>query len=276
MHYQILSPLGKGSFGSVFKAVDPRDGRIVALKVLTLSLDRDPRASEVFRKEATLTAAMHHPNIVSLLESGEDEGQSWLAMEYVEGKTLRDTLREHGHLPISDALFVGAEICRGLAHAHHYQLIHRDIKPTNILLSGYVPKHAGEPPTVGVKILDFGLGKSLEHAAPFSTAMAGTPFYISPEQIRGDAVDARSDVYGFGITLFEMLTGTVPFKEGDVYAHHQNTPAPAPSEFVNVLPSLLDPIVLRCLEKDPEMRYPSAQAVLADIEGARRKGPFAD
>ncbi|MBI3099217.1 MAG: serine/threonine protein kinase [Planctomycetes bacterium] len=276
MRYRILTPLGKGSFGNVFRAQDPRDGRIVALKLLSPALKSTPQAIEAFHKEAALTAILRHPNIVSLYESGEFEEQYYLAMEFIDGATLREVLRRHGHLPVEDALFIGAEICRGLAHAHHRQLVHRDIKPTNILIANYVPKHAADGPPATVKILDFGLGKSIAHAAPTSTALAGTPFYISPEQIRGDAVDARTDIYAFGVTLFEMLTGTVPFTTGDVYAHHLSTPAPAPSDYVDVLPKMLDPIVLRCLEKDPAKRYPGAEAVLSVLEGARRKGPFPD
>jgi len=212
--YEILSPLGEGGMGVVYRARDPRLDRLVAIKLLPLSETDDLQARERLRFEAMAAAALDHPYICKVFEIGEHEGAVFLVMEYIEGETLHQRLRQ-GRMPAAQVLHVAGEIAEALQEAHARGFIHRDLKPANIMLTGQ-----GH-----VKIMDFGLAKrvSASPAADEATgslgpeltspgSVLGTPSYMSPEQIKGQRLDARSDVFSFGSVLFEMLSGKRAFE----------------------------------------------------------------
>ncbi|MBI3099216.1 MAG: serine/threonine protein kinase [Planctomycetes bacterium] len=265
MNYTPLAELGRSTCAIVYRAQDEESKRTVVLKVLTSAFDRDPEVQEAFRREASITARLAHANIITLLQFGRSDGKCYLVTEFVNGRNVRDLLRTYGRLAPADALYIAAEAGRGLAHAHGRKMVHRNIKPSNILVAGYVPGRASMLPAATVKILDFGLGKSIALAGRTSTAFAGSPHYISPEQIRGDAIDGRTDLYGLGMTLYEMLTGTLPFRTGDIFKQHLSTVPPPPSLVVTTLPKRIDDLVLKCLEKDPAARFPSAEALVEEL-----------
>ena len=266
--YEILAPLGEGGMGEVYRARDVRLDRIVAVKVLPERLSGDPDALARFEREAKAVAALSHPNILSLHDVGADRGISYAVTELLEGETLRERLRD-GPLPPARAIGFGAQIAEGLAAAHAKGLIHRDLKPENLFIT-----REGR-----VKILDFGVAKrtasGLVHADAPTEAMAtepgvilGTAAYMSPEQVRGKALDARSDIFSFGAVLYEMLAGSRPFQgrsQADTMAAILTKEPPPLADRLGDLPPSLERIVARCLAKEPEERYDSARDLAADL-----------
>jgi formylglycine-generating enzyme required for sulfatase activity/dienelactone hydrolase/predicted Ser/Thr protein kinase len=270
--YEIVEPIGAGGMGEVYRARDPRLGREVALKVLPEAFARDAHSRARFEREARAASALNHPNIVTVHDIGTHDSILYVAMELVEGKTLRDRLAG-GALPPSTVLELAAQMAGGLAKAHDAGIVHRDMKPENVIVSdeGHV------------KILDFGLAKlqavpsaltdlsAVETAAPTLTEvgiMLGTFAYMSPEQAQGKPVDARSDVFSLGIMLYEMSTGRRPFS-GDngvslLSSILRDTPPPI-TETRRSAPAPLDRIVRRCLEKSPAERYADARALRDDL-----------
>jgi len=247
-NYKDLRPIGRGGMGVVYKAYDPLFSRVVALKVLSDSFRGNAEAVSRFVREAqAMTQLLRHPGIVRLYEAGA--GRDWyLAMEFVQGTSLRRRLDENGRLDVPAALDLFDQICDALGYAHGCGIIHRDIKPDNILIT-----------TEGkAKIADFGLAsmKSATTLTRVGTVM-GTGAYMSPEQIRGQDVDARSDVYALGATLFETLTGSVPFPKGEIAYMHLHEAAPSLRTLAADIPASLDSAVLRCLEKEPGRRFAS-------------------
>src|SRR5262249_23791903 len=189
-----------------FKARDKHLGRVVALKRLTESLRGHPTAVTFFEREARAAAALNHPNIVTVYDAGNEAGQYFITMEFLQGKTLDTVLRARGATPAPVAAALAMQVCAGLDYAHQNRVIHRDIKTANLF---YTRERT-------VKIMDFGLAKVVEEARKGATVIGGTPFYMAPEQAAGEAVDHRADLYALGVTLFELLTKSVPFRAGDV------------------------------------------------------------
>ncbi len=265
-HYKILEKLGAGGMGEVFLAEDTKLERKVALKFLPPHFSADSEFKSRFEHEAKATAALDHPNIVTIYELGEHEGRLYIAMQHVEGQTLAQRISAQS-LGISDALDIAGQLCEGLASAHGAGIVHRDIKPANILID----------PTGRVRILDFGLAKS--HRATTETKIGstlGTVQYESPEQSRGEEVDQRSDLFSVGVVLYEMITGKLPFlgdyDEAIRYSISHEAPEPI-ARFKSGTPDELQRIVTKLLEKDASVRYQSAEGVLSDLRKLSRVAP---
>jgi tetratricopeptide (TPR) repeat protein len=256
--YEVVARIGGGGMGVVYKATDQKLGRTVALKFLPPQWSHDEGAKQRFLREAQAASATNHRNICIIHDIAQTgDGQLFIVMAYYEGQTLKQTL-EAGPLPVAEALEIAAEIAEGLAKAHAQGVVHRDVKPGNLMITDD-----------GVKVLDFGLAKfadSLQLTMAGSTV--GTVAYMSPEQARGEEADARSDVWALGVVLYEMLTGRVPFKgaypEATFHAI-KNEPVPPPSAPGREIPAAVEMLVLRALEKDPERRYQTAREVARDI-----------
>src|SRR5262245_56329494 len=269
-HYKILERIGAGGMGEVYRARDTRLGRTVAIKVLAADVAGDPDRRERFLREARASAALSHPNIAALFEIGEDQGQLFLAFEYVPGETLHAVI---GGRPMNPrrAITLGVQIADALADAHAGDIVHRDIKPANIIVT----------PKGKAKILDFGLatwttgGAERDHAANAETSMKtapgttlGTVAYMSPEQALGERVDHRTDIFSLGIVLFEMLTGRLPFNGPTAAAlslQIVQAPAPVPSAVNRSIPRELDSIVAKALAKKIDQRYESAATVAGEL-----------
>ncbi|MFZ3065459.1 MAG: protein kinase [Nitrospirota bacterium] len=254
--YQLLEEVGRGGMGIVYKAKDALLNRIVAYKLLPAVLISNPLYLERFIKEARLSANLNHTNIVTIFDTGQDENNYYIIMEYIEGKTLREYLKQINKFKVSDAVKIAKQMCRALAYAHNNKVVHRDIKPANIMISREKM----------VKVMDFGVAKIIEDVTRESTSISGTPLYMSPEQIIGKDVDFQSDLYSFGITLFELITGRTPFVEGDLGYHHLHTKPPSPKEIDPSIPDALNGIIIKCLEKDKAKRYKKAEEILKDLD----------
>jgi tetratricopeptide (TPR) repeat protein len=254
VRYELLEEVGRGGMGIVYRALDTRLDRIVALKRLPEDLLRHhPRALQFFLREAQSAARLNHPNIVTVYDADRQDGQFFITMELLEGQPLQTVLRERGQLSPSNLLGIARQTCRGLDYAHGQGVIHRDIKTANLFVTT----------DRIVKIMDFGLAKVLEQVRGGTTMISGTPYYMSPEQVIGTDVDHRSDLYSLGVTLFELATGSVPFRSGEVAYHHRHTPVPDPRELRPDLPEALAKLIVRLLQKEPDARLQSATAVLA-------------
>ena len=258
-HYKVLEKIGQGGMGELYLAQDTTLDRKVALKFLPEEMQQDTTARKRFLREAKSAAALDHPFICHIHEVGEVEGKSFISMEYVQGTTLREKLVE-GPLPVKEGLETAAEIAEALEAAHKQKIVHRDLKPSNIMLT----------PEGHVKVMDFGLAKRVipveGQEQEITTALTkqgstlGTVPYMSPEQVRGQEVDTRSDIFSFGIVLFEMLTGAHPFKRKTsvetAHAILSETPPPL-TRYTDDIPVLLQHTVRKMLAKDPDRRYQS-------------------
>ena len=275
--YEVRSLIGHGGMAEVHLGFDTRLSRIVAIKMLRSDLARDSIFQARFRREAQSAASLNHPNIVSVYDTGEEtvtgpDGRSisvpYIVMEYVEGHTVKELLSDGTPVPINEAISIVSGILSALEYSHSQNLVHRDIKPGNIMLTG-----DGK-----VKVMDFGIARALTDSQATMTqtnAVVGTAQYLSPEQARGEQVDARSDLYSTGVVLFELLTGRPPFT-GDsavavAYQHVQQLP-PTPSSVTPDIPEALDRVVMKALAKDREQRYSSAGSMLVDLMRASRGG----
>ena len=257
--YEILQEIARGGMANVYLAQDRKLDRPVALKVLPAELSRDGTFVERFRLEAQAAASLNDPTIVAVYDWGQEQDTSFIVMEYVEGRTLRDVIARGPMEPVPAAK-IAADIAKALGAAHRAGVVHRDIKPGNVLLD-----------TNGdVKVADFGIARAngAGDGLTKTGAVMGTATYFSPEQAQGLAVDARSDIYSLGIVLYEMLTGVVPFA-GDsavsVAYLHVREPVVAPSRRKPGIPPALEAIVLTCLEKDPASRYQTADQLRTDL-----------
>jgi len=260
--YEVGEAIGQGGMAEVFRGVDVRLGRDVAIKVLRADLARDPAFQARFRREAQAAASLNAPSIVSVYDTGQDAaGVPYIVMEHVDGRTLREVLQEEGRLLPQRALEITADVCAALDVAHSAGIVHRDIKPANVMLT-----RAGE-----VKVMDFGIARAASDASSAMTqtaAIIGTAAYLSPEQARGEHVDARSDLYSTGCLLYELVTGGPPFT-GDspvavAYQHVREDPRP-PSDYDETLPESVDDVVLTAMAKLPVHRYQSAQLMREDL-----------
>ena len=251
--YELGERIAAGAMGSVFEAHDTRLGRPVAVKLLKDHLADDATFIERFRREARAAAALTHPNIAHVFDFGIDGRHHYLVMELVEGRDLARVLREDGPIEPERTADIGAKIAGALAHAHEGGVIHRDVKPANVILC----------PDDRVKVTDFGIARAVGESTLTATgSVMGTAQYISPEQASGKPAGPTSDIYSLGIVLFEMLTGVVPFPGESALSiamRHINDEVPAPSSLQPAVPSELDEIVTRACAKDPNARFPSAQ-----------------
>ncbi|HEY5897568.1 MAG TPA: serine/threonine-protein kinase [Burkholderiales bacterium] len=258
--YKILGELGRGAMGIVYKASDPNLDRVVALKTILLEPDAEGRDEyhKRFILEAKAAGKLNHPNIVTTFDCGDHDGVAYLAMELVEGTDLRTRITSEGATAL-EAVEIARQVAEGLAYAHDRGIVHRDIKPANIMLTGQ-----GQ-----AKIMDFGLARVRMADHKTSTGMVlGTPRYMSPEQISGQPVDARSDIFSLGIVLYEMLTGTRLFSGEDIHqVTHSITQVEhvPPTRTVPGLPAMLDFVVARALKKEPAVRYQTAHELAADL-----------
>jgi eukaryotic-like serine/threonine-protein kinase len=275
--YEVGELIGRGGMAEVHIGHDTRLGRTVAIKILRSDLARDPSFLARFRREAQAAAALNHPAIVAVYDTGEDTHVEpgggtahvpFIVMEYVEGHTVRDILGDGQAVPIDEAIEITAGVLSALEYSHHAGIVHRDIKPANVMIT----------PTGAVKVMDFGIARAVADSAATMTqthAVIGTAQYLSPEQARGETVDARSDLYSTGCLLFELLTGRPPFI-GDspvavAYQHVREAPA-KPSDLAPDVPEVLDRITLKALAKERTARYSSAAEFRNDLENAVRGG----
>jgi tetratricopeptide (TPR) repeat protein len=254
--YQVQSELGRGGMGVVYLARDTVLERDVAYKVLPEQLRGNANALRSFLREAKAAAKLNHPNIVTVFDAGESEHGCYLAMELVEGTTLKDVVLQRGAISAGGVVYILRQMAEALAYAHSKGVVHRDIKTANTMWT----------PDKQVKIMDFGLARLMEEVRNATTVVSGTPFYMSPEQTLGKNIDHRTDLYSLGVTLFELATGQLPFRRGNVPYHHVHTPPPDPRTVKSDLPQALSLMILRCLEKSPDARYGSAGEILAELD----------
>ena len=278
LHFEVVRELGRGGMGVVYEARDTKLRRRVALKVLPSAVAGDPERRERFLREARAAAAVTHPNLVVVFEIGESEARLFIAMEFVEGESLRAHLARHAAgLPPDEAVRIASAIAAGLARAHRAGVVHRDLKPENVMIA-----------PDGVKLLDFGIAKALEpvdaaaahaeHATVTGSgaalthegAMIGTPGYMAPEQVSGKASDRRADVFALGVVLYELLTGRAPFGGATpmerAVATLRDEPA-LPSSLATGIPRSLDSLVTRCLAKRADERFDDAGELFAALDG---------
>lgn len=264
--YEVTGRLGSGGMAEVFMARDELLGRAVAIKILHPEYARDRVFIERFRREAQAVASLNEPRIVSVYDWGSDDGTYYLVMEYVDGRNLKDILASEGQLTPERACEIAADVCLALHFAHLNGIVHRDVKPANIVIT-----ERGQ-----TKVMDFGIARAATETGQTVTqtgTVIGTAAYLSPEQAQGLPVDARSDVYALGVVLFEMLAGEVPFKADTAVAvasMHVREPPPVPSSLNPDTPEALDAVVLKALAKNPDNRYESAEAMGGDIERVLR------
>src|SRR5450432_2555755 len=267
--YHIEREIAHGGMAEVYLARDESLDRLVALKALFPEYAREPSFVERFRREAQAAANLNHPNIVAIYDWGQESGTYFIVMEYVEGRSLRDLIRSEGALDPGQAADITAEIASALAFAHRSGVVHRDVKPGNVLLT-----KSGT-----VKVTDFGIARAGTSDGLTQTgSVMGTATYFSPEQAQGLPVDGRSDVYALGVVLYEMVTGVAPFVAASpvsvAYKHVREEPAP-PSSIVPDLPGAMDRIVLTAMTKDVDARYQSAQDLRSDLLRFERGRPLA-
>ena len=257
--YEILEQIGTGGMSDVYKAKCHKLNRYVAIKVLKKEFSEDKTFVSKFRAEAQSAAGLTHPNIVNVYDVGDEDGIYYIVMELVEGITLKRYIEKRGRIPYKEAVSIAIQVAKGMEAAHSHHIVHREIKPQNIIIS-----KDGK-----VKVTDFGIAKAASSSTINSSAAMGSVHYISPEQARGGYSDERSDIYSFGITLFEMITGTVPF-DGDstvsVAVQHIQDDIPAPSSIVDGVPISIDKIILKCAQKKTERRYQNASDLITDLK----------
>ncbi len=288
--YQLSDRLGSGGMSSVYKATDRVLERTVAVKILAEHLSDDDKFVARFRREALAVAKLIHPHIVQVYDTGVDEGRHYIVMEYVEGRSGAQLLQSRGALGPEIAVEVGTQSCAGLDYAHRQGIIHRDVKPGNLMVIGSASGHtnsdptAHDPPTgeMTVKLTDFGIARAAEQTRLTQVgSVVGTAAYLAPEQARGEEATPASDVYALGVVIYQLLTGRLPW-EGATLAElairrESERPLP-PSSYDSQVPETLSTAVLRSLEGDPTLRYSTARELSAALQagGAGREPPAPD
>jgi len=260
--YEIQGEIGRGGMATVYRGVDRTLDRPVAIKVIRKELAQEPAFLERFRREASAAAGLSHQNIVSIYDAHLSESPYYIVGEYVSGGSLHDRLAAEGALPVEEAVRLASKVCEALGHAHAHGLIHRDVKPQNILLTG-----SGEP-----KLADFGIAHALATPKLTQTGITlGTAHYASPEQAKGEPLDLRSDLYSLGVVLFEMLTGQVPFNAETPVAigvKHITEPLPSLRALRPEIPPAVEAVVRKAMAKEPAARYQSAAEMKAALDKA--------
>lgn len=256
--YEIIGRIGSGGMADVYKARDIKLNRYVAVKVMKSEFREDSNFIKKFTREAQAAAGLANPNIVNVFDVGEDNGVYFIVMELVEGITLKEYINKKGKLSVREATSIAIQVCMGLEAAHAQNIVHRDVKPQNIIIS-----------TDGkVKVTDFGIARAASSNTISSNAM-GSVHYSSPEQVRGGYADSKSDIYSLGITLYEMITGRVPF-DGDttvsIAIKHLQDEMDAPSKYAPEIPRSLEQIIYKCTQKSPDRRYASMAGVINDLK----------
>ena len=257
--YQIIEELGKGGMGKVYKAVDTRINEKIALKLIKPEISSDRKTLERFGNELKLARKITHKNVGKMFDINEDEGTHYITMEYVSGQDLKGLIRQSGHLAIHTAISITKQVCEGLSEAHKAGVVHRDLKPNNIMID-----REGD-----VRIMDFGIARSMkDKGITGAGVMIGTPEYMSPEQAEAKEVDPRADIYSLGVILYEMVTGRVPFKGEtalSIAMKHRGESPEDPKEYNAQIPDDLCHLILKCLEKDREKRYQGAAEVRSEL-----------
>lgn len=267
--YEIVSEIGQGAMGTVYKAKDPLIDRIVAIKTINLSLADDEKEEYEgrFYQEAKAAGRLSHPNIVTVFDVGKSGDIAYIAMEFLQGRELRDILNDGKRLPVEQALDIVVQVAQGLSYAHEHSIVHRDVKPSNIMVvrDGHV------------KITDFGIARMESASVRTQTGMVlGSPKYMSPEQVTGKQIDQRSDIFSLGVMLYEILAGQVPFAGEHVNAimyQILNTTPPPPGALNPEVPGMLNFIVAKALAKEVADRYQNAREFAADLRACRDKMP---
>jgi len=258
--YQIIEELGAGGMGKVFKVLDTEINEKIALKLIKPEIARDGSTIERFRNELKISRNIAHKNVCRMYHIGETEGIHYITMEYVSGEDLKNTLKRVGPLSSGKAIIIAKQICQGLSEAHSHGVVHRDLKPSNIMLDV----------NGNVRIMDFGIARTTKSKGVTETGMVvGTPDYMSPEQAEGKGIDQRADLYSFGIILYEMVTGHVPFT-GDtpmsIALKHMTEHPPDPRNLNEQIPNELSRLIMKCLEKSREKRFQTAEEILDELE----------
>ncbi|WP_040948595.1 Stk1 family PASTA domain-containing Ser/Thr kinase, partial [Gorillibacterium massiliense] len=258
--YEIIEIIGGGGMALVYRARDILLNRIVAVKVLRPQFVHDEEFIQRFRREGQSAAALSHPNIVSIYDVGQRGDIHFIVMEYVEGTTLNDLIKERAPLQVEEAVNIASQICDALDHAHSNQIIHRDIKPHNILIG-----RNGR-----VKVTDFGIARAGASSSITQTgSVVGSVHYFSPEHAKGTLAGAKSDLYSLGIVLYQMLTGKLPFSGESpvsVALKHLQENVPEPRKVNPLIPQSVENVILKAMRKNPDNRYQSAREMLADLE----------
>ncbi len=268
--YEVIGELGKGGMGRVYKALDKEINEEVAIKLLKPEIASDESTVERFRNELKFARKIAHKNVCKMYHIAKDEETPYITMEYVKGEDLKNFVRRKGKLSDKEALSIASQVSEGLVEAHRLGVVHRDLKPQNIMID-----EEGD-----AKIMDFGIARSLEAPGVTQTGvMIGTPDYISPEQAEGEEADHRADIYSLGVILYEMVTGSVPFK-GDtalsVALKHKSKLPPEPKQLNSNISEQMNKLILICMEKDRERRYQNAAELLADIQNIEEGIPLGE
>jgi serine/threonine protein kinase len=258
--YEIIDELGKGGMGKVFRVFDTETNETIALKILKPEIEVDKETVERFRNELKFARKIAHKNVCRMYDLGREEGRHYITMEFIPGEDLKSVIRMIGQLNTGKAVSIAKQICEGLSEAHRLGVVHRDLKPQNIMID-----HEGN-----VRIMDFGIARSLKaKGITREGTIIGTPEYMSPEQVEGKEADHHSDIYSFGVIFYEMITGRVPF-EGDtplsIAIKHKGEAPPDPRSINDQIPEDLSRIILKCLEKTEEKRYQSAEQLLSELD----------
>ncbi len=268
--YEIIEELGKGGMGRVYRVEDKKIKQEIALKLIKPDIASDKKTIERFKNELTTARTIRHKNVCAMFDLGEEKGQHYITMEYISGEDLKGSIRRFGHLPIGKSISIAGQICEGLAEAHNLGVVHRDLKPNNIMIDK----------DGNARIMDFGIARSIrEKGITGSGIMIGTPEYMSPEQVEAKDVDQRSDIYSLGVVLYEMTTGRLPF-EGDtpfaIGIKHKSEAPKDPKEFNPQIPDDLSAVILKCLEKEKGKRYQNIGEVKSELEKIEKGLPTTD